>query len=307
MIRDYELCVIRPITLTDAMLTSSNVAETAGTSDPAAWASGTNYTAGQQVSRIGANQHQIWQALTNMTPSTVAPESDGSDPPNWAYVGPTNRWKMFDAVNETQTTKSGSIQVVVTPGQVADAVGMDNLAALNASVAVASGYNRSKSLRSRICRSWYDFFFAPFLYRRSALFVDLPPLSGNVITITVDGGAGTAKAGTVVIGRKKSIGMVEAGAAAGIIDYSKRTTDDFGNTTITKRAYSKRMTLQVLINNNQIDDLEQFLADYRATALYWSIAGKRDAFSFMGSYKSFEIAVSYPDNSIVNLEVESLV
>jgi hypothetical protein len=300
--RDYELCVIRPVTLTDAMLTSSNVAETAGTSDPAAWISAHAYNSGDQVSRIGTNQHAVYQALANVTSSTP-PESDSA---NWAYVGPTNRWKMFDAVNETQTSNANTIQVTLTPGQVADAIGLDNLAGNSVAVSVASGYSKTKSLRTRICRSWYDYWFAPFLYRRAALFADLPPLSGNVITLTVDKTGSTAKAGTCVIGRKKVIGAVKAEAAAGIIDYSKRTTDAYGNTTIVKRAYSKRMTLQVLIDNRQIDDLEQFLADYRATPLYWSIAGKRDAFSFMAFYKSFEIVVAYSNNSLVNLEVEGL-
>jgi len=284
------------------MLTSSNVAETAGVSDPAAWNPATAYVAGNQVSRIGTGIHAIYQRLVNGTTAT-APESDAT---NWAYVSPTNRWKMFDSVNETQTQNTDTIQQVITPGVVVDAIGYDNLSGNSASVSVATGYSKTKTLKTRVVRSWYGYWFAPFLYRRSALFADLPPLAANVITLTVDKTGSTAKAGTCVIGRKKIIGGVKAEAAAGIIDYSTRTTDAYGNTTITRRAYAKRMTLQVLIDNNQIDDLQQFFADYRATALFWSIAGKRDAFSFMGFYKSFEIVVAYAFNSLINLEVEGI-
>lgn len=300
--RDYELCVILPVAVTDAMLTSSNVAETAGTSDPAAWAAATAYTAGQQVSRIGVNQHAIYQRLVNGTTATV-PESDAA---NWAYVGPTNRWKAFDSINETQTSNTDTIQYVLAPGQVVDAIGLDNLVGNSITCAVASGPSQTKILRSRRVRSWYSYLFSPFMSHRAALFVDLPPLSTNVITLTIDKTGSTAKAGTCVIGRRKNVGRVKAEASAGIIDYSTKTTDAFGNTTVTKRAYSKRMTLQVLIDNEQIDDLEQMFADYRATPLYWSIGGKRDAFSFMGFYKSFEIVVAYTNNSLINLEVEGL-
>ena len=78
--------LIRPTTLTDAMLTSSTAPET----DYPAWSSVTAYAVGTRV--ILATTHRRYEALatsTNVSPST--------DPTKWLDLGPTNRWAMFDA------------------------------------------------------------------------------------------------------------------------------------------------------------------------------------------------------------------
>ena len=62
---------------------------------------------------------------------------------------------------------------------------------------------------------------------------------------------------------------VRYGASAGIVDYSKKTVDDFGNVQITERAFSKRASWQMLVANTDIDNLQRMLASLRATpALY---------------------------------------
>ena len=97
--------LIRPTTLTDAMLTSSTAPE----NDHPVWASGTAYALGAKV--ILTATHRRYEALVASTGVNPA-----SDPTKWLDLGPTNRWAMFDDRVGTATTKAGSLQVVLAPG-----------------------------------------------------------------------------------------------------------------------------------------------------------------------------------------------
>ena len=82
--------VIRPVTITASILTSSTVAEPAvGTDpDPAAWNGATTYAVGDLVHY--ATTHKIYQRRVAGTTAT-APDQD---PTNWLEVSATNRWKI---------------------------------------------------------------------------------------------------------------------------------------------------------------------------------------------------------------------
>lgn len=97
--------LIRPTTLTDAMLNSSTAAE----NDYAVWSSSTAYAVGSRV--ILTSTHRKYEALAASTGVNPA-----SDPTKWLDLGPTNRWAMFDARVGTATTRAGSLQVVLAPG-----------------------------------------------------------------------------------------------------------------------------------------------------------------------------------------------
>lgn len=296
--------MIRPVSVSDATLTSSNVAEPAVTTnpDPAAWNAATAYVVGDRVTR--STTHSIYERLVNGTTAT-APESDST---NWVRVGSTNRWKMFDGANNTQTTKADSIVVEITPTTVVDAVALDNLDATNVRVQVANtDYDETLSLRSRDVRGWYDHFFEPFVNKKYAIFFGLPLVIGNKITITITKTGSTAMCGNCVLGQAKRIGNTHYGASLGIVDYSVKDTDSFGNTAIVERAYSKRMNVQVQIEASRMDEIHDLLAQYRATPIMYVGAGDLYGSMLMfGYYKSFDIVVAYRNHSECNLEIEGL-
>ena len=96
--------LLRPVTITDAMLTSSTVPE----NDHPAWSAGTAYVTGNRV--ILASTHRRYEALaasTGVNPAT--------DPTKWLDLGPTNRWAMFDARVGTASTRAASLQAVLAP------------------------------------------------------------------------------------------------------------------------------------------------------------------------------------------------
>ena len=134
----------------------------------------------------------------------------------------------------------------------------------------------------------------------------MTPTTGQ-IDITINNPAGTAKAGTVVMGMQMGMGDTQYNPTIGIIDYSKKDVDIYGNTTVLQRAYAKRMSCEMSLPNTDIDNLQRTLAMYRATPLVW--VGADVGYSCMivfGFYKSFSINIAYPTYSICNIEIEGL-
>ena len=88
----------------------------------------------------------------------------------------------------------------------------------------------------------------------SLAFLDLPVVAGQVVTVTVAALGGTASVGKLIIGLPVDLGDTETGPTVGIVDYSRRETDDFGITSVDGRDYyelmgeiSSKTTLQTLV------------------------------------------------------------
>ena len=299
-----DFALIRPVTITDAMLTSSSVPEpaTGDSPDPAAWAAATAYIVGDRVSRLTI--HKIYQRAVAGTTAT-APELDTT---NWVEVGSTNRWRMFDQANESQTSKADSIIVTLTPGVLADTAAFLNLDGDTLRVKVASTtYDQTITLRDRAVVDWYSYFFEPFMSKTEVVFSGLPLLTSNAITFTLAKTGGIAKMGVAILGLAKAFGGTEYGASVGIIDYSTKSTNAFGNTTVVRRAYSKRMNVDLFIESAKVDELQRVLADYRATPAVWiGAANMYGALIVYGYYRSFDIVIAYLSHSKCRLEIEGL-
>ena len=102
--------VIKPITMTDAMLVSSTISEPG--SGETAWSELTTYSLGNTVSIISTDSHKTYESLdnsnTNNPPATSA---------KWLYTGYTNRWKMFDETRNAKSVGNSPMTIVVQPGQ----------------------------------------------------------------------------------------------------------------------------------------------------------------------------------------------
>ena len=171
--------VIPPLTITDAMLTSSTVYETA----PAAYVPETTYAANAKVSVAGAaglitcynskagsntgnapassptwwdnigDTYQVHSgatyALGDRVLDTTTHHSYESlagtntsaltDATKWLDLGFDNRWAMFDAYRNTGTTVPLTMTVVITPFQRVDSIALLGLIANSATITVTSG------------------------------------------------------------------------------------------------------------------------------------------------------------------------
>jgi hypothetical protein len=269
-----SLQMIQPVTITTGVLTASNVAE----NDAPEWVSGTAYAMGARV--IKAATHRIYESLVI--------GNSGNDPDGlsgkWLDVGPTNRWAMFDQALGTATSASGSIVVTVNAGSITALALLDVTAA---TVRVqATGYDRTLAVVAGAI---------PFL--------DLPASAGAV-TVTITG-PGTVSVGTLVSGSLVNLGITEASPTAGITDYSRQTVDDFGEVTVTQRAWAKRMTANAVIRTDALDVVFNRLAAVRAQPSLWIGKSCIDSLTVYGFFKDFSIEVG-DTVSKLSLSIEGL-
>lgn len=296
--------VIKPITFDPAtMLVSSNATETA-----AAWSSATTYAKDAVVDY----ETHYWISLVNTNLNNV-PDAVGST--FWALVGPDNTHAMFDGQVSTATTSSTPLIVTIAPG-IVNSLALVGLVGSSVTVEVTDGgasppvYSKSINLDGSIVFDWYSYFFEPFVQLGEVVLTDLPPYSNAEITMTLESG-GNVAIGEMIAGTVYALGEEEMdqGATIGIIDYSRKDTDnETGKTTFTRRAFSKRMSGQFLLNNGQLNAVQRILADIRAvpSVFIGSEAADYAPLIVYGFYRDFSIDIAYPTKSWCRIEVEGL-
>ena len=296
--------VIKPITVTDAMILASNATELY-----AAWSSVTTYSKDQKVDY--GSHYYISLVNTNLN---HLPDEVGST--YWAVVSPDNKHAMFDGQVSTATTSTSPLTVTIGTG-IVNSVAMVGLVGSSVTIEVTDDgasppvYSRTVNLDGTIILDWYMYFFEPFVQLGEVVLTDLPPYLNAEVTMTLASG-GSVAIGELIFGTVYTLGAegTEQGATVGIIDYSRKDTDpDTGVTTFTRRAFSKRMSGQFLVANNQINGVQRILADIRAVPSVF--IGSEDAdyapLVVYGFYRDFSIDIAYPTKSWCRIEVEGLV
>lgn len=297
------MIIVQPVPITAAMLTTSNVPE----NDAPVWTAGT-YTLGT----LRIYNHRVYEVIVSST--TDRPDIGAALPtPSWLDLGATNRFKMFDEVISTQTIYTGLVDVDITPGTVINAAAFFGLAGNEITVTMTDPlegvvYTETRSLQDNtIIIDWYSYFFEPIAFLSDMVFLGLPAYGSATINAVIDGGAGDAKVGEVVIGKQRRLGVSNFGTSVSIVDYSVKSTDDFGNTVIVKRAYSKRADYDVTVETSSVAAVQKALADIRTTPTVFIGDENRSETVVYGFYKQFNIVLSTPSISDCSIEVEGLV
>lgn len=296
--------VIKPVTVTPAMIIASNAVEAY-----ADWNIATSYSKDAIVDYLT----HYYISLTN----TNVGNNPATDTVNWALVGPDNKHAMFDGQVSTETTKATSpLVVTISPG-IVNSIALLGLTGQSVSVVMRDGgasppvYSRTVDLEGSIILDWYMYFFEPFEQLSEVVLTDLPPYSNGQITMTLSSG-GNVAIGELLVGTVYALGemALEHGATIGIIDYSRKDTDpDTGLTTFVQRAYSKRMSGQFLIENGSISGVQKILSGVRAVPSVYIGSEDTDyaALIVYGFYRDFSIDIAYPTHSFCRIEVEGLI
>ena len=296
------MMIIRPQDVTPATLTSSNVPE----DEFPAWVAGT-YNQGDK--RIYLNR--IYEVLATTT-ADIPTDGIKKDPPTWLDAGATNRWRMFDESVGSLTEQTGSIAVVVTPGAVINSLALFNVRGRDAVVELTDPvdglvYEKTVQLIDAGVTNWYDYFFAPIPRQTDFVLLDIPAYGTAAISVTVNNADASAAVGNFVIGRQSTIGAAVYGTSVGIIDYSRKTTDAFGNTTILQRAFSKRAEYDVAVETSQVGFVQRLLSGIRSGPVVWIGEKDSEATIVFGYYRDFSINISTPSISDATITVEGLI
>jgi predicted nucleic acid-binding Zn-ribbon protein len=107
-------------------------------------------------------------------------------------------------------------------------------------------------------------------------------------------------------GETLDLGETEATPTIGIVDYSRRVTDDYGVTTVVERGFARRMSVRLVVPFDQADALQASLAAIRAKPARWIADEGVDWLDFRGFFKDFEIDLPVPPKAYCTLTVEAL-
>jgi len=303
--------VIVPREITGSKLISTSVAE----DDYDAYSSATTYAIGDYV--IVTATHKIYQSLKASNLNHYPPDNCDTTDPYWLDCGYTNRWRMFDSYVNTSTVgeEEEGINVLVSSSMCDTVVLVDCLcneafvAAKDASgVAYSSSYLYMTDKRTST--TWSDYFFDEFSYLTSAVFT-IPKFYNSRANLVLRGY--NASCGAAIIGKSKRIGAVRFGLEMGISDYSIKSTDDFGATYLKTGNYKKTRSLDLYIDNDDVDDAVAYLESIRATPSVFIVDNSdgeevtyRSSIVY-GFYKDFKVVVSGPTVSECSVEVEGLI
>ena len=299
----YPFTFIVPTLITDESLVSTSVSE----DDHPVYDEATTYAVGDRVI-VKTGYHKIYQSLESNNLNQFQPTS----PLSWVEVGSTNAWAMFDESPSTRTVSSTAITFKIF-GDRFNSVSFLGLKATSVRIVAESAgaggvyYDESFTLKdSGIVLNWYQYFFSPIIRKTELSITDIPPVRESTYTITIEPES-TAEVETFVIGVSEEFGKTQYGASAGIIDYSRKEVDQFGNARLIRRKYSKRMDVKLWLERSETDYFYRRLVDIRSTPVLWIAARDQyEALTIYGFYRDFNIDIAYPSVNFCTLQIEGL-
>jgi hypothetical protein len=299
--------VIKPSTMSLSLLVSENVSEIYSE-----WSAATTYALGAKVVR---NNLGVYESLIASN-INHAPEALGT---YWTRVGPTNTMAMFDSQISTSTVSTTNITATVKVGSI-DTIALLNVVGSEVTLTIRNSLGGTivygpvtKSLQGDNPIDWYDYFYFDTTDQRTqAIFLDLPAgITDAHATFEVSAASGSAVSiGSFIFGNSVTIGSAEYGISAGITDYSTKETDEYGTTEFIIREFSKRVTVDLQIENTSLNKIQRVLYGLRATPALWICtddARYEEATIVFGFYRDFTTTIPYPTISKCSLEIEGLI
>ena len=296
--------VIKSIETTDAILTYSNILE----NEHPLWVSGTTYSIDAKV----IYNHRIYNRIVSGAGTTTP----ALDLVNWLDLGATNKYRMFDNIISSVSSRKGGIQFTLTPNQVVNSIALLNVNASTVRVVMTDPvdgvvYDQTKELRSSSeVIDYYSYFFAPLVSltdSNTAVFLDLPSKPTATITVYISSGAGLVEVGEVVYGIKRVIGRTNYGTSIGIKSYSRKDVDEFGKVTVVKRKNSKYCEYDVDIDNKDLAYVQRLFQDIDSVPCLFVGNPDMEELIVYGFYSDFKATISFPTVSKCNLRVEGLI
>lgn len=305
--------VIPPITITDAILTSSNVAE----DDYAEWDVATTYALADRVIVVDTNYHMIFESLQADNLGHDPLDDDQDAPVYWVQIGPTNRWRMFDVLRNTKTEAASPITVVLTPSQRINSIALLGLEADTVHITMTNDgetvYDSTTNLIERQTLNWSDYFFGEFGNQIGVAMFDLPPFTAGIITVTISrvGDVGNVACGSLVLGNFVYIGAVQYSAVSDSINFSVVDRDEFGNAELNPRRSIPKTEQTLFVNKDRVNKLLNLRDDLNAAPAVWSglddaTDGYFNALLILGFYRQFRINLDFPTQARLDLELEEI-
>ncbi|RSV41540.1 hypothetical protein CA234_09745 [Sphingomonas sp. ABOLE] len=299
--------VLIPTPATTASLLSSSLAEPQ--SGYPAWAGGTSYAKGAHVT--STTTHRLYESVVD---ANVGHDPAAGDKAYWVDIGPTNRWAMLDEAVGTQSIGTGSIDITLAPGRANSLAVLDTTADTVRVIVTVDGTTlfdetHSTNASGGVIADWYTYFSAETGRVSSLVINNLPSYANAHVRVIITGNnpSGPVAVGTLLVGKVVDLGITETGPSIGITDFSRKSTDDFGVTTVVERGWAKKMTIRSLIETRAVDGIQRTVAGLRARPALWIGEDGFDSLTVYGFFKDFSEDLALETISYCSLTIEGLI
>lgn len=296
---------VKPLTITDAMLTSSIPEPDTGET---VWTAGT-YTLGTR--RINTTTHRVYEVVAD--PSTADDPLVGiaKTPKTWVDVGPTNRWAMFDGVNNTQSI-GADISVDVVPGTIVNTIagvnvtGADTVTITATSAELAEPWTYDVPMvDNSMIADYYDWFFTDLILRTEFVVNNLPSFTDLEVNILFDGA--TVGVGSLLIGREQYIGISDYGGNLSSLNFGAVNEDAYGNVKFTPGNKAKLTEIPVTIDTIRIGYTYNLLnALLDIPTVFYATGAIDDPTLTFGYIRQHRLNFKSPSKSDMTLQIRGL-
>lgn len=294
--------LIPPASIDDTTLISSNVPE----NDHPFYDANTSY----EVGALTIVAHRIYQKNSVDTKPGVYPPDNLTQ---WADIGPSNRWAMFDLYKTTVTQRAESIIVEIKPTVLVNSIALLNLRGSYVDVISSTTTNGEVFRKRYMLRSstgingWYSFYFTRRSQKTTITELAIPAHRGATIRVEIHAPGNTAQCGTLLLGKQIQLGQLLWGYSPELNDYTKVTFSESGEATIKRGNYAFTPDFAMQIDDAQLDSVIETLARYRGIPAIW-IAGQRHrVMTVFGVYESFKPQVTHGSFSDCSLRIRGFI
>ena len=286
-------------------LLSSTVPE----NDAPAWDADTAYEIGDSV----IHEHRVYKAVADSTGKQPDQHSEGTDAA-WRLMGPTNRYAMLDQYVSTQTVAAEDVMTFTVTFNRCTAFALLNFKATSIRAEVRDGdglvmYDRTVNTLKDVDGYW-NYYFLPLerIVDQAVTNIPMSPVATLYVSLTQEGGPAL---GQVIAGQSWPIGTTQYNTRLGIRDYSRKDTDEFGNTRLVKRANAKRTSLPLYLHPSRLDSVREILARMHGLPALWlgddnEGIGSYQSLTVWGWLEDWNATVIGPNEVSMNIDVQGL-
>ena len=284
--------------------------------DGEAWDISKTYTAGVLVNQ----DNTVYQSLDNNNTGNSPGETYSGTDAKWKKIGATTPYKMFDAFIETQTVApAGEPLTFTVPFNRATAFAMFNLEGEAVHIVITDDdaeepyYDETFELIKDINRmSAFEYFYDYIEGTDTIIRTNLSmPIVGTMsVEITSSSETHQVKVGQVIVGRDRYIGDTKYDAEIGISDYSRKTTDEFGVTSLVRRSFAKRATLPLYLHPDELDAVAGILQSIRAIPCVFECDNSDNGYAalmYYGWLEDWRLVIAGPNETELNLEIQGMI
>lgn len=295
--------IIEAVPILEEYITNTNVP----INDYIEWQVGNTYNEDQRVV-YGTSVYQ------SLIASNLGNQPDTS-PTSWVRVSAVNRFKAFDNLISSGTENNNLISYNIELPITVNSIAMFGLSAEEVQIFIIDTVTGQHLMNQRyqliseadVYDGW-SYFFSPIEYETQLVLTDLPAWAGESIQIRIRAPNGVAEVSEILIGTNHEIGETLVDTEMGLIDYSFRQRNEFGDIQITERGYTNKVTYKFAFETEDARRIRNLMARIRNKVSVFHAGRDNDQFGLTvpGFYKDFNV----PLTSVLSygsLEVESLI